>query len=509
MGYTIKDGASLEGALNDLDGKIDGFKSTMKEFDDKLDASGGSISETAAIARETQAQVKEFMSRQLPAGAPVELLANHTGKTLTWDAIHKMKTSIRAKSGKAYEFEPADASDLVGQLQDAADQLNIIAGAMKMVDSNGAPDPRQYSRLKFYNEVFVPLREKVAKAAGDAFSHVAGAGGTSGTEWNPTEFSSRLIEKARLPLKVVAIIPSFNMPRSPFLFPVQLADLASYLTAENQASASQTAISDGKGSTVVSGSKTFTSVKLATMAFTSKEIEEDSIVAILPYLEAAVVQAVANALENAVVNGVRTGTTHMDTDVAAAGATDVRKAWHGLRYYALSVASGGSKDASGAYINSDANWRDFVRGARKLMADPFKGDNGKLAMIVSGNSAIDIGSVEAFRYAYAFGQTATNSNPDTTGFKPDGLGSFVVSEFQRGDVDATGVNGASGNTYTTILQFAPQAWLLGMQRNLRVEVLRERYADFDQDAVKITWRGDLQYMLPGNHTVATIGVPAS
>jgi hypothetical protein len=397
---------------------------------------------------------------------------------------------------------------VLAKFQDASDHLYILARAMKLVDGNGRLD-RAIQATKFYREVFVPLRERAAKAAGDAFSHVAGAGGAEGTEWNPTEFSNRLIEKARLPLQVVALIPSFTMPRSPFLFPTQLADLASYLVSENQddSMASNTAIPDGKGSTTISGSVTFSSRKLATMAFTSKEIEEDSIVPILPYLEAAVIQAVANGLENAVLNGDR-ASTHMDADVTAA--TDVRKAFNGLRDYAINVASSGTKDASGNYIDDDAAWRDYIRGARKLMADPFKGNNGRLAMVVSGNVAIDIGSCEAWRTLFAFGAGSTNKNGDTTGYSPDGLGSFVVSEFQRSNVAATGVNTGGGpNTYTTVLQFAPQAWLMGFQRSMRIEVLRERYAEYDVDAVKITWRGDLQAMLPGNHTVATIGIPAS
>ena len=119
-------------------------------------------------------------------------------------------------------------------------------------------------------------------------------------------------------------------------------------------------------------------------------------------------------------------------------------------------------------------------------------------MIVSGNTAIDIGSCEAFRYAYAFSQNATNSNPMTTGFKPDGLGAFVASQL-RCVSDVAGYwrehVGRAEDTFTTILQFAPEAWLLGIVRSLRIEVLRERYAEYDQDAVKITWRGDLKPML--------------
>lgn len=506
MGYSIKSEKDLADALDATDSKIESVKSTMAEYDTKLEAAQGSMTETLAIVKEAQANLAKLAERQVQGTSEGKQITALIGQQLTWDALHKHPTAIRRKSGvNPYEFERADNDDVLAKFQDESDALYIMAGAMKLIDAAGNINLPALHATKQYREKFVPAREAARKAAGDAFSHVAGAGGAEGTEWNPTEFSSRLIEKARLPLKVVALIPSFNMPRSPFLFPTQLADLTSYLTGENQAAASQTAISDGKGSTVVSGSVTFSSKKLATMAFTSKEIEEDSIVPILPYLEAAVIQAVANGLENAVLNGDTAG-THMDTDVSSA--SDVRKAFDGLRDYAVGIAaSGGLQDAGGDSINTDAAWRDHIRGARKLMADPFKGNNARLALVVSGNTAIDIGSCESWRFAYAFSQQATNSNPDTTGFSPDGLGSFVVSEFQRSDLAATGVY-AAASAYTTAIQFAPQAWLLGVQRSLRIEVLRELYAAYDQDAVKITWRGDLKAMLPGVHTVATIGIPA-
>lgn len=75
-------------------------------------------------------------------------------------------------------------------------------------------------------------------------------------------------------------------------------------------------------------------------------------------------------------------------------------------------------------------------------------------------------------------------------------------------MSASGVNTntPANDTYTTAIQFFTDAWLLGEARSLRLEVLRERFAEYDVDAVKVTWRGDLQYMLAGNHTVITYGI---
>lgn len=499
MPYEIKNEKDLADAFTHVE-KAQG------EFDSRLTEWSGTVKELAEIVKETQTQLADAARRQ--TGPRTEAWrANMPGK-VTWEAILKAPTRVASK-GRPFEFEVADSGDLIARFQDASDQLYMLAGYMKMIDANGRVNFDAMRSLTFYRETYAPLRAALVEAIGkDAFHTTATPTAGSGTEWDPTEFSSRLWEKARLPLAVEGTIQQFNMPRSPFLFPVELADLTPYRVAEVHTAGTGTAIADGKGATVISSSKTFTGVKIATLAFTSKEAEEDSIVAILPYLEFKVAQALANGRENAIING-DTAATHMDNDTTGGG-TDVRTSFNGLRDYAINTASSGTKDASGNYINSDANWRDYVRGARKLMGDAYKANNARIACLVSGNTAIDIGSCEAFRTAYAIGSVATNQNPNITGFRPDGLGAFVVSEFHRSTVAPSGVNTAGGpNTYTTILQYHMDAWLLGVVRTLRLEVLRERYADLDQDAVKVTWRGDLQSMLAGNHTVATIGVPGS
>ena len=67
----------------------------MKSYDDRLEKAGGTIEETAKIARETQEELRAALSRQLPTGAPVEIMVEGGGKALTWDAIHKHPTAVR------------------------------------------------------------------------------------------------------------------------------------------------------------------------------------------------------------------------------------------------------------------------------------------------------------------------------------------------------------------------------------------------------------------------------
>lgn len=489
--------------LNSLEKSLVGYETRLGEWDGKWETLGKQVNDALA-------EFKAGARRDLGEGLATKLFEDHDLDTaLTWDALHKAPTAVRRKTGSRisrHEFDKADTSDLMGRFQDAADELYMVAAAMKLVDADGRlkEGARGLKMYRKYAALKVLLGEKAQK---DGFA-LATAG--AGLEWDFTGFSNRLFEKQRVPLGVEALIPSFPLPRSPFVFPVELDDLTAYLVAEITTAppvlgTTTGYIPDGKGATLMTSSKTFTSVKLATMAFTSKEAEEDLIIPILPRLEYKVIQSINIAKERGIVRGGKT--VSLDADVTAA--TDNRKAFDGLVDYAVRVSTLATLDANGQRINTDDNWRDYFRATRKKMADAYKGNNANIAAIVSGNTAIDIGSCQSFRTAYAMGGMSTNRNGDSTGFSPDGLGDFVVSEYIRSDLAATGKYVAPGDALTCAVQFYPQAWLLGVERNLRLEVLRERFAEFDVDAVKVTWRGDLKAMLAGNHTVATINIDAT
>lgn len=511
--FEVKDAASLDKALNGLGDAVEKIKGSLQEYDTRLSEANGSMAELKSIVTDTQKQVEDSLRRHLPEKASQLLIDTDLEGALSWDAVHKAYRPVVQKTGGSrFEFDKADNDDLVGKFHDVCDQLYILAASMKAIDGQGRIRWEEVRQTKFYQGKYLPLKIKVQGVMEKDGFQTGGSTG-SGNDWDPTSFSGRFFEKARVPLQVENLIPSFVMPRSPFLFPVEVGDLTSYLVAEISTAppilgSTSGYIPDGKGSTAITSSKTFTAKKHALMAFVSKEAEEDLIVPILPYLEGKVIQAINIGKENAILNGDTAG-THMDLDVTSA--TDVRKSFDGLRDYALNVASSGTKDAGGANINTDALWRDNVRGARKLMADAYKGNNANIALIVSGNTAIDVGSCESFRTAYAMGGMGTNRIGDSTGFSPDGLGAFVVSEYIRSDVSSTGKNTATpaSDVYTTAIQFYREAWLMGNERNVRLEVLRERFAEYDVDAVKVTWRGDLKAMLSGNHTVATININAS
>lgn len=494
--------------LKDIEDGFNGLQKTMTSYDARLEETGGKLSAIETLVKDVQKEFADRARMELGTSMAAKLFADHdVAATLTWDAIHKAPTKVEVKSFKGWKFAEPETDDLVARYQQRCDDLYILAAAMKMVDADGRMQMHRVQNLKFFRNEVMPLREKMGAALQKDGFAIGTAGG--GAEWDVTGFSSRLWEMASLPFKLEGVIPTFVLPRSPFLFPVEIADLVGYLVAENTAAPPSTSIPDGKGSTSLTSSKTFTSIKLATMAFISKEIQEDSIVPMIPYLRGKLIRALNIAKEKAILRGFKTrGGVSGLYDSDTTGATSAGKAFDGLIDYALNVTALTSKDGGGAAVDTDARWKDAIRGGRKLMDDEYKGDAGELALVVSGNTAIDIGSCDAFRLWYATGGASTNREGNSTGYNPDGYGDFLVSKYMRTDLAATGVNSGTpaNDVYTAAVQFYPQAWLLGEERSLTIEVSRERYFEYDVDAAKITWRGDMKAMLGGKHTVATVNI---
>ena len=102
-----------------------------------------------------------------------------------------------------------------------------------------------------------------------------------------------------------------------------------------------------------------TAKKMAVRVITSTELGEDSIIPALPYIKNKISTAIATAIDDCILNG-DTSSTHQDTNVTLA--YDHRKAWKGLRYYALNCSTTASYDGGTAAITPEK-----LMGTRALM----------------------------------------------------------------------------------------------------------------------------------------------
>lgn len=386
-------------------------------------------------------------------------LHGKTGKELL-QAIQAMPVAEVAALTKI----PAEE---IGVVHQAADRALFLAAAL------GKP----VRELKFYEQTVKPLVQAL---------NTGGSG--DGEEWIPTQLSPDLIDRVELQRKVLGLFPSITMPTNPFNIPgraVARTRLAQGL--EQSADTGQTGF---KKIQIGSRKVTMTAAKFDGEALVSREEEEDAIIAVLPLMEDELGRFIAYDMEDAALNGDTAGT--QDSDFAA---DDPRLNWDGLRKLAL--AGTAKTNFAGAKLTVSG-----LRANRKAMGK-YGVDPATLAHILSVNEYIDVLDDTAVLTLEKYGPQATVLRGE--------LGSvdsipLIVSEAARVDLTTAGVFDNVTKTRTAAVTVYRNGFANGSRRELTIQVLRELYAEYDQDAVLISIRRAFTPLYPASteHTVAIL-----
>lgn len=324
----------------------------------------------------------------------------------------------------------------------------------------------------------------------DAIKGVAMDTGTAaeGLEWVPTLMNSDLIRRIEIEANVMKLFRRETMPSATWDWPVMGAGASMYVMAQATTDALTALITS---SVVGTGKVTLTAVKGGVFIPVATEVNEDSVFAAIPVITDELVLAFRRGLDNCGINGDSDG-THQDTDVQAVTAHS-NKLFDGLRKKAL-AASGSKVDGGGVAVTA-ANLRQL----RKVLSGARAENPADLAFILSASDYINLLSDEVVATVDKFG-------PDATWLKGVLLAldaiPVVLSDFMRTDVDATGVNGASGNTYSTALCVHRPSWALGDRR--QVTVKSSEYILTDQLHLVGTWRGDFKNIKTSNYPVSIL-----
>jgi HK97 family phage major capsid protein len=343
--------------------------------------------------------------------------------------------------------------DDVQAFQQTADKLVLLSAVLDK-------DPRE---TRFFEEEYRPMLQAMDSTTA-----------AEGDEFVPLALSADLIERVSLELRVLANLPAINMPTQPFDIPGRSATRQRLGKADEQtADSGQTKF---KKVTPATRKVTLDAEKFAGEGLVSKELDEDGIIAILPFLEEELIDWLAADLEDTAINGDTAG-THQDTDVSASD--DPRKNWEGLRQL---TPSGAKKDQSAAAALTVAMLRDNRKNMGKYGVNP-----RDLFHLVSINGYIQLLADTNVMTVDKYGAQATILTGELG--RADGV-PLVVSEYVRTDLDATGVNSptAGNNIKQMALTVHRRGFVRGLRRGVTVQVLRELYAESDQDAVIVTTR---------------------
>jgi HK97 family phage major capsid protein len=444
---TTEERAALDGiagTLNDLKQAVDGMKN------DKVDRE--TVETIAAELIEKQAAANPQLRRR-EAGIPddgnaVDVLGKQGAERLY---------AIQSRPAKTVARMIGRPEADVRAFQEASDSLVLLQAVMaEQAKDSGQPFNVQESR--FYQEEFLPLAQAMDTATA-----------TEGAEFLPRELSPNLIERVNLELRVAALFPMIPMPTNPYDVPgrpVSRQKLGS--AAENTADTGQTGFHK---LTPATRKVTLTAKKFAGEALVSKEAEEDLLIPMLPFMQEELVDYMAADIEDAITNGDTAGT--QDTGWAS---DDPRKNFDGLRKSALAAAK---IDGAGATLSVA-----LLRGNRKAMGK-YGVSPQKVAHVLSINAFIEILSDTALLTLEKYGPQATVLTGELG--KVDNI-PVIVSEYVRADLNATGVFDNVTKTKTEAITVFRPGWFQGERRGLTVQVLRELYAEYDQDAILVSLR---------------------
>ncbi len=332
-------------------------------------------------------------------------------------------------------YEPAGNDEVAIKLQKWNDDIHILTKALGI-------SPVQLRSYKNYQAQWSEL----AKALNTATSG-------AGADWVPEGFSSQLIELVQLEAVVASKFQSFNMPTSPYTFPMLLGDGEAYIGSEP----TEDTPDMYKASTAKTGQLTFTAKKLISRNVITEEMEEDSVVPVLPMLKRSIARAHAKAEDNAIINGDTTA-THLDTGYTVA-ADDPRRAWNGLR----DMCQSGMKQTGAAW--SSAAGLGLIRGIREDMGIYGLSSND-LMILTNVNMYSKFKNVAEVLTMDNIGGAATILNGEIS--KIDGV-ELVLTQHVEEHQNASGVYDATTTTTTQFLMVYKPGFWQGVMREFRMQ----------------------------------------
>jgi HK97 family phage major capsid protein len=355
-------------------------------------------------------------------------------------------------------IEPATTAELK-RLQELNDACYIvgktIAHNRSVADGEVIPYASVVKGLGLYQDFARQAGSSLSKAMDTATSD-------EGAEFIPTGFSASLIDQIRLELRVPALFGQFTMPTSPYTFPVAGTDLTAFKVPEATSDSFLTEANKITAMTPGSSNVSFTAVGLGALVVFSEEVDEDSIVPVVPYIRERIAIAMARARETAIVNGDTTsGESNINGTTVGNSTTDARKCWYGLRYYSpaaqqVSLATFNLQTIRTVRSNmgkygvavSDLAWIASLKTSFKLLN--LQDDGGNYVVVTLDK----------------YGPNATILTGEVG--KLDGI-PVIVSELLPDNLNACGLYDGVTTTKSVLVCVNRRCFLQGERRGLRIQ----------------------------------------
>jgi len=332
-------------------------------------------------------------------------------------------------------------------------------------------------------------RQRMSRLESKALETQGGPTGTVGTTAGlelsrvNVDLSSQLQERLYAESAVAnrLIGSEINMPTNPFKLPV-VTSRPEFKLQKEATAGGYTNPADTGTQNVGTANVTLDTFKLVGVSEYSYEVDEDSVLAILPIITNQLASGAAASFEEAIING-DTSVTHMDTAIAnAAGAlvgppvvpavnnaNIAQRAVDGMVHYAL-VTNTAQDVAVGGVLSAAAI------GTLRSALGPYGLNPRDLALIVSIEDYNTLLIQDEVMHSEKYGAQGTIQN----GVLPQIFGIDIVpSAAMRTTCDATGVDTGAGGKSRCSLIHVP-SWVVGVRREFTVEVDQDKIAQVNQ-----------------------------
>lgn len=301
------------------------------------------------------------------------------------------------------------------------------------------------------------LMQAVTKASLDSSTAAAG------DELVPTFEAAELWMDVNLETLVLPLMMQSPMPTNPFQIPIQFGDTNWYPITEN-VQVTTTAPATQR--------VTLTAYGLKTGVPFSDELEEDSIVALIPELRRSLARNAAEVIDDVLLNGDTTTANGINSDGATITTSTAGKAqwllgFDGLIHQAIVDNSSNQSIDKNAAVDADIYNRTLAKLGR--YAVPRR--RGEVVFITDVNTATRSLSITEMETVDVAGVRATLS----TGELLNMYGKPVVQSEQMRLADVDGKVTDAGNTTNTgrILAVNTTQWRVGFRRQIEMETERE------------------------------------
>ena len=299
-----------------------------------------------------------------------------------------------------------------------------------------------------------PVLQSMTRAAMD--STTAG----SGDELVATLEARELWMDIHLQTLVAPLVPTINMPSSPFDIPRQLGDVSFYPGTENVAPTS-TALGTSK--------TTMTAYELVGQVPYSFTLEEDAVIALLPEIRAGLVRNVAETLDDIILNADTSTSGNINADGATIAPGNAGKGhwllgYNGIIHLPLVDNTTQSND-HGASVSDDM-FNEVRAKLGKYGVRP-----SQLVWVMDVNTFIRAQSISQFRTMDKLGPNATI----LTGMLGaiEGIPTIVSEQMRLADTDGKVTAGGNSNDTGRLLIFNRTQWAQGFRRELSLDVDRD------------------------------------